>query len=346
MSDKQVQKSGDGSVNIQTKSLQVGISYEDAKKIAQDVFESNFYRLTGKAKEIAKTRADELLEKYLDRLGRQVPEAIKSATDPDMQYALFTAQKEYARIGDKDLGDILVDILVDRASQQQRSLMQIVLNESLNVVPKLTQSQIDALTVTFILRYTQRLRLKDLAEFSSYVNNSILPFVDNLPKEPASYQHIEYCGCGIMQVTTLNLADAFRKTYSGLFDKGMTEQDVNSLVLTNSLVSKIIVPSKDDSTKFCFIEVYDEQLREIFKKIGFTEIQINQAIEARKQRLLRPEEVQKKIVSLIPKTENLFAIWKDSDLHRLTLTSVGIAIAHANIRRKVNETYDLSIWIK
>jgi hypothetical protein len=61
-----------------------------------------------------------------------------------MQYAVFTAQREFARSGDDQLGDILVDILVDRTKEPDRSLLQIVLNESLNVAPKLTADQLAA----------------------------------------------------------------------------------------------------------------------------------------------------------------------------------------------------------
>lgn len=51
---------------------------------------------------------------------------------------LFSAQKEHARIGDEDLGDLLVQLLVDRTKVRDRNLVQIALNESLEVAPKLT----------------------------------------------------------------------------------------------------------------------------------------------------------------------------------------------------------------
>jgi hypothetical protein len=42
----------------------------------------------------------------------------------------------------------------------------------------------------------------------------------------------------------------------------------------------------------------------------------------------------------------LFDIWNNSEMKHMTLTSVGIAIAQANFRRKTGKTIDLSIWIK
>ena len=35
--------------------------------------------------------------------------------DPDFQCSLFTVQKDFVKTGDKDLGDLPVDILVDRS---------------------------------------------------------------------------------------------------------------------------------------------------------------------------------------------------------------------------------------
>lgn len=44
--------------------------------------------------------------------------------------------------------------------------------------------------------------------------------------------------------------------------------------------------------------------------------------------------------------ENLFDIWKNSAMKNMTLTSVGIAIAQANFRRKTGLSLDLDIWIR
>jgi hypothetical protein len=52
------------------------------------------------------------------------------------------------------------------------------------------------------------------------------------------------------------------------------------------------------------------------------------------------------IIAARPKFERLFQAWDNSPLGSFTLTTVGIAIAHANVRRKINDKSDLSVWIK
>jgi hypothetical protein len=57
-------------------------------------------------------------------------------------------------------------------------------------------------------------------------------------------------------------------------------------------------------------------------------------------------DVKKILLEVIPEMEKIFDIWNESSFNKLELTSVGIAIAHANYRRRTGETMDLSIWIK
>ena len=57
-------------------------------------------------------------------------------------------------------------------------------------------------------------------------------------------------------------------------------------------------------------------------------------------------EVKDMLVDAIPEMERIFEVWGRSPFNQFELTSVGIAIAHANYRRKVGDTMDLSIWIK
>ncbi|WP_376778330.1 LPO_1073/Vpar_1526 family protein [Stutzerimonas nitrititolerans] len=43
--------------------------------------------------------------------------------------------------------------------------------------------------------------------------------------------------------------------------------------------------------------------------------------------------------------ESVFDTWSDSPMKSFTMTSVGMAIGHANIKRLVGEFASLSIWI-
>ena len=87
--------------------LQTGLSVADVRTVALGVFRENFQVLQGIAAETARARAEEMIEAYLTKLLVENPSGLDQANDPDFQYALFAAQREYARSGDKDLGDLV-----------------------------------------------------------------------------------------------------------------------------------------------------------------------------------------------------------------------------------------------
>ena len=57
-------------------------------------------------------------------------------------------------------------------------------------------------------------------------------------------------------------------------------------------------------------------------------------------------EAHQKLADLFPPVEILLDCWNNSSMKSVTLTSVGIAIAHANIESKTDKEIDLGIWIK
>ena len=178
----------------------VGLTYSEVKAVALDVFRENFYKLGKVANETAKLRAEEITDEFFAKLQEEHPNGLDRSQDPDFQYALFTVQKEYARNGDKDLGDLLVDLLVDRSKQEQRNILQIVLNESLSTAPKLTESQLANLAVIFLFRYTQSYGIGNQEMLGEFFDKHALPFVDKVVKNSASYQHLEFTGCGAIGI--------------------------------------------------------------------------------------------------------------------------------------------------
>lgn len=57
------------------------------------------------------------------------------------------------------------------------------------------------------------------------------------------------------------------------------------------------------------------------------------------------DEIKQKVILLRPYMSQVFDAWTNSSMKSFTLTSVGIAIGHANIKRFSGEFADLRIWI-
>lgn len=217
----QKQKSGNYSINLQGHSIIInqGITCADAKTIALNVFKANFMQLSKNAAKVAIQRAEELTDAFLSKLMYRLPDDISSMEDPGMQIALYTAQRAYARTGDKDLEELLIDILVERTKQKELCEERIVLDESLNVVSKLTVEHLDALTVILLLLRTKNITLSNSNELNKFIDNKLLPFMTYLSPKTSCYEHLEYAGCGsIMRVARwASIEDIFHIRFANLF---------------------------------------------------------------------------------------------------------------------------------
>ncbi|OQW66538.1 MAG: hypothetical protein BVN28_00195 [Nitrospira sp. ST-bin4] len=349
MIDKgQDQNVAEGSTAIQAGRdiiVTTGLTYTEVREVALDVFNTNFYKLAGVAKETATTRAEEITEEFLAKLQNEFPAGLEKASDPDFQYALFTVQKEYARNGDKDLGSLLVDLLVDRSKQEQRDIRQIVLNESLRTAPKLTENQLAALSVIFTFKYTQHLGACNHQIFGGLLDECVLPFASKIVTNAACYQHLQFTGCGSIGSLTGNLESILGTVYLGLFLKGFDPKEVAERGVSIGLDPRFFIPCLNDSSKMQVAAVNKEQLDKTLEAETISpddRAKITGLFEVGK---MNGQEIKDKCIEIRPYMSGLFETWSGSSMSRFSLTSVGIAIGHANIKRLVGRFADLSIWI-
>jgi hypothetical protein len=345
--NKQSQKGGENSTNIQAGELTViqGMTYLDVRQVALDVFKSNFYELAGKAINIASERAEQVTEDFLRKLQIENPDGFAKAQDPDFQCALYTVQKEYAKTGDEDLGGLLVDLLVDRSKQDQRDILQIVLNESLSVAPKLTHDQLACLAVTFLFKYTINHRVDSHVKLGDYFDKMLKPFLENLSKKQSCYQHLEFSGCGSTSIASNPLENILGINYQGLFLKGFDKNEIEKKELSIGRDSRLFIPCLNDDQKIQVGLNSKEMLEKVMDKAGIPNEDKPKIIQLFNLGKMNDQEIKDKCIEIRPYMENVFDTWSDSQMQNLTLTSVGIAIGHANIKRLVGEFSNLSIWI-
>jgi hypothetical protein len=349
LSKDQEQSVSEGSSSVQAGRdvtiTHTGLSYTEVRDVALDVFKANFYQLAGVAKQTAEARAEEITEKFLSKLQKENPTGLEKSLDPDFQCALFTVQREYARIGDKDLGDLLVDLLVDRSKQEQRDILQIVLNESLITAPKLTESQLAVLSVIFYFKYTQNLGIDSHKAFGEHLDKFVLPFASKVVKNAPCYQHLEFSGCGSNGIGGLLLENLLGRVYQGLFLKGFEQTEISGRSISIGHDSRFFIPCLNNPSK---VQVGAINKTALNKKLeDFTippedQAKITALFDVGK---MGDKEIREKCISIRPYLSDLFESWSGSLMKNFNLTSVGIAIGHANIKRLTGEFSDLSIWI-
>lgn len=343
----QNQEAGDGSTNLQGQTITIhqGISYSDAKQIALDVYRSNFMQLSQDAAKLARERAEELTDDFLAQLSKTNSAAVDELRTPSMQAAIFEAQKHYAKTGDKDLEELLVDILVERASATERNIRQIVLDESLAVAPKLTPEQMDALTVNFLLAKTKK-QLGNLPALTSYFHEDILPFLDGLRATSSCYEHLAYTGCGaIVHVGGIKpVEELMRINYAGLFSNGFTIEKFEAEIGPQLDYQSVLLSCLHDQSKLQLNAIDEDVLVKAVENNGYSSSK-DKIMSLFKSSIMTQAEAKNYIISVCPGMEKLFDLWRDSLISKFSLTTVGIAIAQANFRRRTGVRLDLGIWV-
>lgn len=340
---RQDQTGGDGSVNIQghnvTQNITVGLSVSEAIEL----FKANFYEMKEQAAQVAVQRVEKLVNQLVDTaVAAKV--SLEEARTPDMQYALITAQTAYARTGDQRLGDLLVELLINRAKQPERNLMQIVLNESLAVAPKLTGQQIDTLSLVWLLLYTRSFAVNTLEGMERYLRNEIAPFASNLTKKASCYQHIQFTGCGSIDIGEHQLEPLITQTYPGLLSRGFSDAEL-AAVFPGGAPPSMITKSLHDPTLLQVKAAHPDVLDEMATNGLLTAEQATKLKALLTDRVMPPDQVRAWVISRVPELAGLFECWNGSHLKNMKLTSVGMAIAAANARRRAGINVDLSIWV-
>lgn len=322
-----------------------GLSYSEVRQVALDVFTANFYELAGAAKETARARAEEITEEFLKKLQEENPEGFSKSEEPDFQHGLLTIQREYARTGDKELGDLLVDLLVDRSKQDQRDILQIVLNESLSTAPKLTDVQLSVLAIIFLFRYSKFNKVVNHNYLAKLFDDHVLPFEGQLVKNKSCYQHLEFTGCGSIQMGESSLEQIFGSVYQGQFLKGFDASEIQTRGITVGMDDRFFIPCLNNPSKIQVNANSKETLEQNIDAAGIDIDDKAKILDLFNLGKMSNSEIREICINLRPYMEKVFDTWSDSPMKSFTLTSVGIAIGHANIKRLVGEFGNLSIWI-
>ena len=322
-----------------------GLSIEDVRTISMEVFELNFHKLTEVARNTALKRATEITEKFLQRLYQENPVGMVEANNPDFQYALFTMQKEYAKNGDEDLGELLVDLLINRSKHPQRDIIQIVLNESLNTAPKLTKNQISALSIIFLYKNTIQRNIGSLNALGAYFDKYTQKLLPSLSKNESCYQHLMYSGCGTISSFKNSLEDILKKNYQGIFQKGFEKNIIEQKEISIEYIPYYFMNCMNNPLKAQVRFITKEELRKSFQEKEISTEDQKKIESLFDKGSMDRNEIRALCIKLRPYVTTLFEIWSDSSMGSFTLSSVGITIGHANLKNFDRDFTDLSTWI-
>ena len=343
MSNKQI--NGNNSTNQQAEKIinNYGMSYSDVKEIALEVFRNNFLQLSKEANDEVIARANQLIEDFLQKLQKENIQGINECKNPDFQYVLYEAGKSYARSGEKNQEALLVNLLVERTKQTSRSILQIVLDESIQVVQKLTQEQINILSVLFLLNYTRLVTPSCLNDIYQNWNLYLIPLISNLTSNYTNIQHLSYASCGTETVDDRSLSTVILHAYPGFFSDGFSQEEWDKQQIQSPIAKTIL---KQNKQSLHLLYASKDDLEEFCKKNNIIDEDKNKLCNLLTCHMLDKNKCKQKVINEFPQIKPLFDIYEDAGFDHFRLTSVGIAIGYSNIKQYDPTFTDLSIWIK
>ncbi|WP_323970787.1 LPO_1073/Vpar_1526 family protein [Aeromonas hydrophila] len=346
----QRQEAGDGSTNYQAETITVvqGISYRDARDIALDVYQQNFIKLSEHAAQVALGRAEEFIDDFLGKIQSKNPALLEQMSQPSIQNSLYCAQKQYAVTGDKELKSLLLDLVVQRCEKEERSIHQIVLDEAIELASKITVEQMDALTVNFIVSRSKSNSIVSFDSMLTHIDGHIIPFIESLETETSCYEHLTYLGAATIEHlgNVPQLYEIYVEKYRGVFSKGSELSFFDSVIADDGKVRNLINRCLLYPNLFQVMVLNDEALNVECMKYGISDEIKTKLSSLMTQSTMSPLEAKVFLLEKRPQLNRLFDVWEKTNINKMFLTTVGIALAQANFQRRTGVELDLDIWVK
>lgn len=344
INDKKLeQSSGNDSTNIQVGgNLTVGLSYSDAKDIALDIYKQNFLELSEKATEKALAKVEHFVNEFLTKLYEKEDENLISELEtPSFQMILLKAQKEAIKADDKIIEEILSNILLERTKEKERTLKRIAFDEAISVVSKLTEKQMDILSLNYILKELHRIMNWKEMRFNGVIHilNDIVPvFEQKIDYQSPDISHLEYSGCIRKPDKYSEFNGKFFPYEDGLFQKPFTIDEFETQLGT-SIFNGLLMNSEHENGKFQLDYIYDTELRKrMFELTDDIDLRKKFNDFVKKNNIFTTDR-KKLFKDRAPNCSFIFESWQDK-IYEYELTPVGVAISISNLMNKWDFPFD------
>lgn len=225
MSDNNIhveQKAAIGSqtTQIANQNNYYGLTPKEACDLAMQMFYDNFPKLQEVAREIAEKRVSELMSEIATKIGEKQLTDMTPLGDPDVQYVMYEAQKNYARFGTQDMLSTISELVAERIQFNHKKIcLKVAIDRAIQIVPMLTAEQLDALSLLFLATRVKYSTIHNLDELEEYLDKISLVF------EKADFSSMSYLNIlGCLEMYIHHPAKLYAKIYN------LQEKDVKSIL--------------------------------------------------------------------------------------------------------------------
>ena len=329
------QTAGENSKNLNVMGdYHEGLSYKDARQVALDVFKANSSVYTEIAKKTIDERVVNITDDIFTMIYSELPDTVEKLVEPAVQDNLLKIQKEYAKNDDPALKERLIALLKNRLKADEKDMETIVLDEALEIVPKLTGIQLNILSLNLTVLRILHHEVTNRDTFFHMLTSKILLFYSNHMSKTMEYAHLQYLGCtGILSEgsTYKPIEEIFRNRYAGLFSRGFSREEFYEYMgIEIQEFQQLITTCQIDKEKYQFNAMNENVLKYSIAQSGKQEYE-EKLLQYYKEHIMEVKEIKDDISSHVQGFEELADFWKKtSEFKSMNLTSVGIEIGLLN----------------
>lgn len=329
------QTAGENSKNLNVMGdYHEGLSYKDARQVALDVFKANSSVYTEIAKKTIDERVVNITDDIFTMIYSELPDTVEKLVEPAVQDTLLKIQKEYAKNDDPALKERLIALLKNRLKADEKDMETIVLDEALEIVPKLTGTQLNILSLNLTVLRILHHEVTNRDTFFHMLTSKILLFYSNHMSKTMEYAHLQYLGCtGILSEgsTYKPIEEIFRNRYAGLFSRGFSREEFYEYMgIEIQEFQQLITTCQIDKEKYQFNAMNENVLKYSIAQSGKQEYE-EKLLQYYKEHIMEVKEIKDDISSHVQGFEELADFWKKtSEFKSMNLTSVGIEIGLLN----------------
>lgn len=349
MSDRQDQRAAEGSIAVQSggdTTINQGVTPEEIKAIVEGLVDQ-LPRMAAVATAVIEERLKSFKDEIISRFEQDASTKREAFEDPDFIEVVADAQRGYVRTGKADAHKTLVDLIAERSRQRSGERIAYVLNEAVSVTHKLTSSELSELALVFCIKSIRVGELNSLDIFGSYHQALFADLNESVETQLGSYNYLVAQRCASMSIGSISLIECWRKTYPGLFMKGLASEQYHNLV--GDLVSdgSLFTTSLLDGKGLQVAAIDKDTFERVALGRGLTTEILNQVWDQAINNLGDDDSIIERLTPLCPLLKEVNRKWNDSPLKNLDLTALGLAVGHTRLSQIPTATKaDISIWIQ
>lgn len=353
MIDKQEQKAGDSSLNIQS-GRDTNIILTSMEQIIEGVKNSVFPELS----EIAQKTAETKIADFLKNIGTSSALEGKTLQDystnvdtPDFQYVARKSVLSATRIDSEDMRKTLATLLVHRLKSPD-GLKTIAFNEAIEAMNRLTPDHLKIISLIFLLRSIQFTSVNSWESLKSHLENRVGKFLD-FRSNYAQFEYLNYTGHAVVSQFSWDFIESLVGIYTFLFAKPINKAIIDGMSVAPKISSIIRVEKDEHGNEMCYFQARNlEDLKSKLRGLGIQENseEDNQVVSIYNTHRITGSEAMDLFIEKTGGKEGIGEVLrnlvKSSVIERTNLTLVGTVTAISNIEIQCKEKINYDEWIE